>query len=42
MRPVAESLLDYLARLESTEGLAHPLPPGDLTADAMPLEPRIL
>ena len=42
MRPVAECLLDYLARLESTEGLAHPLPPGDLTADAMSLEPRIL
>ncbi len=42
MRPVAECMVDYLARLGSTEGLAHPLPPGDLLADAMPLEPRIL
>jgi dTDP-4-dehydrorhamnose reductase len=42
MRPVAECMLDYFTRLESTEGLAYPLPPGDLLADASPLEPRIL
>ena len=42
MRPLAESMADYHARLASTEGLAYPLPPGDLLADAVPLEPRIL
>ena len=42
MRPMAESMADYHARLDSTEGLAYPLPPGDLLGDALPLEPRIL
>jgi dTDP-4-dehydrorhamnose reductase len=42
MKPLAESMADYHARLASTEGLAYPLPPGDLLADAVPLEPRIL
>ncbi|WP_435011239.1 SDR family oxidoreductase [Tundrisphaera lichenicola] len=42
MRPMADCMVDYLTQLESTEGLAQPLPPGDLLADAMPLEPRIL
>ena len=42
MRPLAECMVDYHDRLDSTEGLAYPLPPGDLLADATPLEPRIL
>ncbi len=42
MRPVAESMSDFLVKLSTVEGLAYPLPPGDLLADAMPLEPRIL
>jgi dTDP-4-dehydrorhamnose reductase len=42
MRPLAQCLVDYRSKLESTAGLAHPLPPGDLLADARPLEPRIL
>jgi dTDP-4-dehydrorhamnose reductase len=42
LRPLADCMADYHARLASTEGLAHPLPPGDLLADATPLEPRIL
>jgi dTDP-4-dehydrorhamnose reductase len=42
MRPLADCMIDYHERLDSTEGLAYPLPPGDLLADAMPLEPRIL
>ena len=44
MRPLADCLADYHARLESTEGLTHPLPlsPETMLADAIPLEPRIL
>ena len=42
MRPMADCMADYHSRLASTGGLAHPLPPGDLLGDAMPLEPRIL
>ena len=42
MRPLADCMADYHARLASTEGLAYPLPPGDLPGDAIPLEPRIL
>jgi dTDP-4-dehydrorhamnose reductase len=42
MRPLAESMADFLAKIETTEGLAYPLPPGDLMADTTPLEPRIL
>lgn len=41
MRPLAECMIDYHDRLNSTEGLAYPFPPGDLLADATPLEPRI-
>jgi dTDP-4-dehydrorhamnose reductase len=42
MRPLADCMVDFLTRLASTEGLAQPLPPGDLLSDAMPLEPRLL
>jgi dTDP-4-dehydrorhamnose reductase len=42
MRPLADCMVDYHDRLDSTEGLAYPFPPGDLLADATPLEPRIL
>jgi dTDP-4-dehydrorhamnose reductase len=42
MRPVADSMADFLDKLATTEGLAYPLPPGDFLADAIPLEPRIL
>jgi dTDP-4-dehydrorhamnose reductase len=42
MRPLAECMIDYHTRLDTTEGLAYPFPPGDLLADATPLEPRIL
>jgi hypothetical protein len=44
MRPLAESMADFLTKLSTVEGLAYPLPlpPGDLIADATPLEPRIL
>ncbi len=42
MRPLADCMVDYHDRLDSTQGLAYPFPPGDLLADATPLEPRIL
>jgi hypothetical protein len=42
MRPLADSMTDYHARLSSTEGLAYPLPPGDLSGDAIPPGPRIV
>jgi dTDP-4-dehydrorhamnose reductase len=42
MRSLAECMIDFHDRLYSTEGLAYPFPPGDLLADAIPLEPRIL
>lgn len=42
MRPLADSMVDFMAKLSTVEGIAYPLPPGDLLADAMPLEPRIL
>ena len=42
MRPMDACLADYLGRLSSTEGLAQPLPPTDLLADATPLESRLL
>jgi dTDP-4-dehydrorhamnose reductase len=42
MRPLADCMVDYKARLASIEGLAQPLPPGDLLSDAMPMEPRLL
>ncbi len=42
MRRLADCMVDYHDRLDSTEGLAYPFPPGDLLADATPLEPRIL
>ena len=42
MRPLADCMVDYKARLASVEGLAQPLAPGDLLSDALPLEPRLL
>ena len=42
LRPLGESMADYHDRLGSTDGLAYPLPPRDLLADAMPLENRML
>jgi dTDP-4-dehydrorhamnose reductase len=42
LRPLTESMADFLKKLSTTEGLAYPLPPGDLLADATPLEPRLL
>jgi dTDP-4-dehydrorhamnose reductase len=42
MKPVAACMIDFHERIDTTDGLAYPLPPGDLLADATPLEPRIL
>jgi len=42
MKPLADCMIDYHDRLDSTEDLVYPFPPGDLLADATPLEPRIL
>lgn len=42
VRPLADCMADYLARLASTEGLARPIPPPALHPDATPLEARIL
>jgi dTDP-4-dehydrorhamnose reductase len=42
LRPLAGSMTDFLAKLSRVEGLAYPLPPGDLLADATPLETRLL
>ncbi len=41
MRPLADCMIDFHDRLDATEGLAYPFPPGDFLADATPLEPRI-
>jgi dTDP-4-dehydrorhamnose reductase len=42
MRPLADSMADYRARLASTEGLSSPLPTAHIIPDAAPLESRLL